>query len=92
MDLRRLLGNDILVEAERARYLDNDRDAERRGADNDVRLERAELGGQRLTDALAEMHAHIDHHQQRNGEPLVDRHDGQGHRLAGDVYGIGLHS
>ncbi len=91
MDLRRFLGDDILVEAERARDFDNDRDAKRRGADDDVGLERAELGGKRLADALAELHPHIDHHQQRDGEPLVDRHDRQRHRLAGDIDGIGLH-
>src|SRR5271155_5533418 len=43
VDLRRLLGDDILVEAKRARDFDNDRDAERRCADDDVGLERAEL-------------------------------------------------
>jgi hypothetical protein len=39
-------------------------------------LERPQMLGQRLADALAETHAHVDHHQQRDGELLVDRHDG----------------
>ena len=91
MDLRRLLGDDIVVEPERARNLDDHRNAERRRADDDVGLERAEFCGERLADALAEPHAHVDHHQERNRELSVDCHDRQRHRLAGDIDGVGLH-
>jgi hypothetical protein len=92
MNLRRFLRDDVLVEAKRARDLDYHRNAQRRRADDDVGLERAQMIGHRFADALAERHAHVDHHQERDRKLLVDRHDRQRHRLAGNIDNVGLPS